>query len=172
MVTVTAYKNLMLKKLDGTVPTFIWPMLVHQRKLKESYHYLISSIVGAHPPLSRILAVGTDGESNLSAAITVRTAHTLHSSHDTWYSREDERNRSAKAISKLVSWRCYGIILFSSCNSTCQKQWRIWWNAIIFVTRSAKTWHNSAFLEIDIFASVCFMYLKLCSVLISSQYCK
>ena len=59
MVTVTAYKNLML----------IGPMLVHQRKLKESYHYLISSIVGAHPPLSRILAVGTDGESNLSAAI-------------------------------------------------------------------------------------------------------
>jgi len=30
---------------------------------------LISSIIGAHPPLSRILAVGTDGESNLSAAI-------------------------------------------------------------------------------------------------------
>ena len=43
---------------------------------------------------------------------------------------------------------------------------------VINVTRSAKTRHNSAFLEIDIFASVCFMYLKLCSVLVSSQYCK
>ena len=58
MVTVTAYKHLMLERsLDGTAPTFLGPMLVHQRKLKESYHYLISSFIGAHPPpLSRILA--------------------------------------------------------------------------------------------------------------------
>ena len=52
-----------------TVPTFLGPILVHQRKLKELYHYLISSIIGAHPPLSHILAIGTDWESNLSAAI-------------------------------------------------------------------------------------------------------
>ena len=38
-----------------------------------------------------------------------------------------------------------------------------------YVTRSAKTRHNDAFLEIDIFASVCFMYLKLCSVLIGAS---
>ena len=82
MVTVTAYKNLMLKKLDGTAPTFIGPMLVHQRKLKESYHYLISSIIGAHPPLSHILAVGTDGESNLSAAILNNLPFAQHTSHD------------------------------------------------------------------------------------------
>ena len=69
-VMVTAYRNLMLESsLDGTVPTFLGPMLVHQRKLKGSFHYLIPSIIGAYPPLSRILAVGTDGESNLSAAI-------------------------------------------------------------------------------------------------------
>ena len=69
-VTVTAYKNLMLEfSLDGTMPTFLGPMLVHQQKLKGSYQYLISSVIEAHTPLSRILAVGTDGESNLSAAI-------------------------------------------------------------------------------------------------------
>jgi len=69
-VTVMAYKNLLLQNhKDGTIPTFLGPMLVHQRKLKESYHYLLSTLIGLRPSLSRILAVGTDGESNLSAAI-------------------------------------------------------------------------------------------------------
>ena len=87
MVTVTAYRHLMLETTaDGSVPTFLGPMLVHQRKLKESYHYLISSMIGAHLPLSRILAVGTDGESNLSAAILNNlpfcTAPSLCCSHE------------------------------------------------------------------------------------------
>ena len=50
-VTVTVYKNFMLESsLDDTIPTFLRPMLVHQQKLKESYHYLISSVIGAHHP--------------------------------------------------------------------------------------------------------------------------
>ena len=49
--------------------TFLGPMLVHQHKLKESYHYLLSTLISLHPSLSRILIVGTDGESNLSGAI-------------------------------------------------------------------------------------------------------
>ena len=44
-------------------------MLVHQHKLKESYHYLISTMIGLRPSLSNIFAVGTDGESNLAKAI-------------------------------------------------------------------------------------------------------
>ena len=40
------------------------------------------------------------------------------------------------------------------------------------VTRFAKTRHNDAFLEIQIFASVSSIYLKLCSVVISMLYCK
>ena len=43
---------------------------------------------------------------------------------------------------------------------------------IIFVTRFAKTRHNAAFLEIQIFASVSSIYLKLCSVAIPMLYCK
>ena len=69
-VTVMVYKNLLLQNhKDGTIPTFLGPMLVHQRKLKESYHYLLSTLIGLCPFLSHILAVGTDGESNLSATI-------------------------------------------------------------------------------------------------------
>jgi len=63
-------QNLLLQNhKDGTISTFLGPMLVHQRKLKESYHYLLSTLIGLRPSLSRILAVGTDGESSLSAAI-------------------------------------------------------------------------------------------------------
>ena len=59
-----------------------------------------------------------------------------------------------------------------SCQNPSHRFLNMLYKAHHIVTRSAKTRHNSAFLEIDIFASVCFMYLKLCSVLISSQYCK
>ena len=41
-----------------------------------------------------------------------------------------------------------------------------------YVTRFAKTRHNDAILEIQIFASVSSIYLKLCSVVISMLYCK
>ena len=41
----------------------------------------------------------------------------------------------------------------------------------VYVIRFAKTRHNDAFLEFQIFASVSFMYLKLCSVAISMLYC-
>ena len=42
---------------------------------------------------------------------------------------------------------------------------------VIYVIRFAKTQHNDAFLEIQIFASVSSIYLKLCSVVISVLYC-
>ena len=41
-----------------------------------------------------------------------------------------------------------------------------------YVTRFAKTQHNDAFLEIQIFASMNSIYLKLCSVVISMLNCK
>ena len=42
----------------------------------------------------------------------------------------------------------------------------------LFVTQFAKTQHNDAFLEIQIFASVSSIFLKLCSVVIPMLYCK
>lgn len=70
-VTVMVYKNLLIQNYrDGSIPTFLGPLLVHQRKLKQSYHYLLSTILGLHPSLSRIKAFGTDGETNLFTAIS------------------------------------------------------------------------------------------------------
>ena len=69
-VTVVVYKNLLVQNYrDGSTPTFLGPMLVHQRKLKESYHYLMSTLVGLRPSLSQIKAIGTDGEINLFKAL-------------------------------------------------------------------------------------------------------
>ena len=42
----------------------------------------------------------------------------------------------------------------------------------LYVTHFAKTRHNDAFLEIQIFASLSSIYLKLCSVAIPMLYCK
>ena len=42
----------------------------------------------------------------------------------------------------------------------------------LYVTWFAKTQQNDAFLEIQIFASVSSIYLKLCSVAIPMLYCK
>ncbi len=69
-VTVVAYKNLLIQSCkDGSIPTFLGPMLVHQRKLKQSYHYLLSTLSGLRPALSHIRAVGTDREENLFKAV-------------------------------------------------------------------------------------------------------
>ena len=43
---------------------------------------------------------------------------------------------------------------------------------LAFVTRFAKTRHNDAFLDFQIFASVSSIYLKLCSVVVLMLYCK
>ena len=43
---------------------------------------------------------------------------------------------------------------------------------VIYVTQFAKTQHNDVFLEIQIFASVSSIYLKLCSVATPLLYCK
>ena len=43
---------------------------------------------------------------------------------------------------------------------------------LTYVTRFAKTRHDDIFLEIQIFALVSSIYLKLCSVAISMLYCK
>ena len=41
-----------------------------------------------------------------------------------------------------------------------------------YVTRFAKTRHNDAFLEIQIYTSVSSVYLKLCALAIPMLYCK
>ena len=54
------------------------PILVHQRKLFETYHFFISSLIGFAPSLDHILAFGTDGEEALAVAFKKQLKYAIH----------------------------------------------------------------------------------------------
>lgn len=65
-LTFATYRNLILETKSGHNPVFIGPAILHKSKLERSYHVLPSEMVRCHPPCAGVLAVGTDGEQNLS----------------------------------------------------------------------------------------------------------
>ena len=68
-VTCIVYCHLLMKdRRTGESPIMLGPLLVHQRKLFETYHFFISSLIGLAPHLDHILAFGTDGEEALVLA--------------------------------------------------------------------------------------------------------
>lgn len=67
-VTVTTYRNLMLKTKNDCHPVMIGPVMIHQQRLYESYHTLASSLVRMNFKLKHILCYGTDDERNLYKA--------------------------------------------------------------------------------------------------------
>ena len=65
-VTVTTYKHLQLiEQQTKNPPVLLGPMMVHQKKNKDSYHFLASGIVGLCSKLNCLTAFGTDGEAAL-----------------------------------------------------------------------------------------------------------
>ena len=87
-------------KKDGTSPTLLGPMLVHQQKLQESYHYLLSTIIGIQPSLACILAVGTDGQSNFAAPILNNLPFTQHVRCAIHMSRDIQEKMKAMGVPK------------------------------------------------------------------------
>lgn len=72
-VTVITYRHLqLLHRVTKKHPVILGPMLVHQNKTFESYHFLASSMVGLCPQLSSLTAFGTDGEKPLGDAFAVQ----------------------------------------------------------------------------------------------------
>ena len=68
-VTVTTYKNVMLKsRRTGRHPVFIGPMFVHQRRTYETYFHFASEILKHQKALASLNAIGTDSEEQLSNA--------------------------------------------------------------------------------------------------------
>ena len=68
-VTVTTYKHLQLiERQTKKPPVLLGPMIVHQKKNKESYHFLASGIVGLCSRLNSLVTFGTDGEKALGDA--------------------------------------------------------------------------------------------------------
>ena len=71
-VTPVSYRNIMLQsRRTKKCPVFLGPMMIHQRKTFQSYHFLTSQLVGLRPHLRNLKAFGTDGEDALIAACEI-----------------------------------------------------------------------------------------------------
>ena len=78
-VTVTTYRHLqLLDRHTKKPPVFLGPMLIHQRKTAQSYHFLASSMVGLHPEVASIQAIGTDGEKQLGEGFKLQFRSCTH----------------------------------------------------------------------------------------------
>ena len=78
-LTVTTYWHLQLVDRKTKKPSvMIGPMLVHQQKTTQSYHFLSSSKVGLCPKLASLQAFGTDGEIALADAFQLQFKSAVH----------------------------------------------------------------------------------------------
>eukprot|EP00118_Oscarella_pearsei_P020416 m.221086 g.221086 ORF g.221086 m.221086 type:complete len:669 (+) comp39954_c1_seq15:519-2525(+) len=69
-LTCVTFKNLtMSSRRDQANPLMIGPMMIHHRKLYDSYSFLFTSLVTARPALKNLQAFGTDG-ANLVRAMS------------------------------------------------------------------------------------------------------
>ena len=68
-VTPVSFRNVVLEsRRTGRCPVFLGPILIHQTKTFQSYHYLTSQLVALKPRLQTLQAFGTDGEEELIKA--------------------------------------------------------------------------------------------------------
>ena len=78
-VTVMTYRHLQLvDRNTKKSPVLIGPMVIHQRKTTQSYHFLASSIIGICPKLTSLVAFGTDGEKALWDAFHMQFKDAKH----------------------------------------------------------------------------------------------
>lgn len=82
-VTVTTYKHPLLvyrnpKEHTSMHPSLIGPVLIHQRKQFNNYHYFTAAIVGFRQNLCSLTAFGTDGEVALVQACHSQFPSAVH----------------------------------------------------------------------------------------------
>ena len=78
-VTCITYRNLLVSDVQsGQHPILLGPVLVHQRKLFETYHFFASTLVGICPPLFNALVFGTDGEEAVIKAFKQQMSSAIH----------------------------------------------------------------------------------------------
>ena len=80
-ITVTTYRHLeLIDRQTKKSPILVEPILVHQKKTLESYHFLASGIVGIYPQLSTcsLVAYGTDGEKAIGDAFKIQFPGAKH----------------------------------------------------------------------------------------------
>lgn len=77
--TCIAYRNLLvIDPRTHESPILLGPILVHQQKTFETYHFFASTLVGLNPTFASILAFGTDGEEAVVKAFKQQLTHAIH----------------------------------------------------------------------------------------------
>ena len=78
-VTVATYRNLLLlSKRTKMPPVMIGPIMVHQHKRKQDYHFFAASLVGLCERLQHVCAIGIDGEVAISSGFQVQFKESKH----------------------------------------------------------------------------------------------
>lgn len=78
-VTCIAYHNLLvIDPHTHESPILLGPILVHQRKTLETYHFFASTLVGLNPTFASVLVFGTDGEEAVVKAFKQQLTHAIH----------------------------------------------------------------------------------------------
>ena len=63
---------------DGSHPTLIEPILIHERKTEETYSIFCGSLKALQPEIGNLLAFGTDDEQALTNAFNKNLEHATH----------------------------------------------------------------------------------------------
>ena len=77
-VTPTTYHNLLVKTDRGNHPIVLGPVLIHQTKTFQPFHYFASTLIRLNPGLVKLKAFGTDGESELIKAFQLCFPQAMH----------------------------------------------------------------------------------------------
>ena len=72
-VTPTTYHNML-----GNHPINSGPILIHQTKTFQPFHYFASTLIRLNPRLIHLKAFGTDGELELIKAFSISFPHAVH----------------------------------------------------------------------------------------------
>ena len=70
-VTPTTYHNLLVKTDRGNHSINLGPILIHQTKTFQPFHYFTTTLIQFNPRLIHLKAFGTDGEPELIKAFSI-----------------------------------------------------------------------------------------------------
>ena len=78
-VTITTYSfSIVTNTTTGKSPAFYGPIFVHTEKTYESYFHFFSTLLKLEPSLTKLIAVGTDGEQAIVKALKAIFPNTVH----------------------------------------------------------------------------------------------
>jgi len=76
-VTPITYQNL-VKTEKGNHPIVLGPVLIHKTKTFCPFHYFALTLIRLNPQLTKLKAIGTDGEPKLIKAVSVAFSGAVH----------------------------------------------------------------------------------------------